>query len=227
MWRAAIKVMESDVATTFQGFPQAGIQYLADLAANNNREWFTANKATLDSQLMAPARLLCQELEAFLAVLTGTEHTTKLYRMHRNLRFSADKTPYNAHLHISFLGPSGACAWHLGIDPKSVSIGSGTFEFAPEKLQSFRDLASGSGPAISKSLTQLVSSGARLSDPELKRVPSGYPADQPFSDLFRRKGLTAWLDLGGPVEATRPDFARRCEDAFRLLMPIAEIVNRH
>lgn len=57
-------------------------------------------------------------------------------------------------------------------------------------------------------------------------VPSGYPADQPFSELFRHKGLTAWIDLGEPVEATRPDFARRCQAAFRALMPIADVIHR-
>ncbi len=215
------------MATAFKGFPDEGIQYLVDLAANNDRAWFAQNKAILESQLLAPARLLCQELEDFLGRLTGTDYTTKLYRMHRGLRFSADKTPYNAHLHISFLGPPTACAWHLGIDTKSVSVGAGTFEFAPQQLQSFRALiASGAGIAIWKTLAQLTSSGARLAEPELKRVPSGYPADQPFSELFRRKGLTAWIDMGKPDEATRPDFARRCEDAFRALMPIANVIRR-
>lgn len=214
------------MTATFHGFPEAGIQYLFDLEANNDREWFGANKATLESQLLEPARLLCRELEAFLGALTGTKYATKLYRMHRDLRFSADKTPYNTHVHISFLGQPGTCAWHLGIDTKSVSVGAGTFEFTPKQLQAFRTLASESGPAISKNLAQLVASGARLNEPELKRVPSGYPVDQSFSDLFRRKGLTAWIDLEEPVEATRPDFARRCEDAFRTLVPVAGILNR-
>ena len=215
------------MGTAFNGFSEEGIQFLVDLAANNDRAWFAANKAILESQLLAPARLLCQELQDFLGKLTGTDHTTKLYRMHRDLRFSADKTPYNAHLHISFLGPPAACAWHLGIDTKSVSVGAGTFEFPPEQLQSFRTLiASGAGAAIWESLAPLTSSGARLAEPELKRVPSGYPADQPFSELFRHKGLTAWIDMGEPVEATRPDFARRCEDAFRALIPIADVIRR-
>lgn len=146
--------------------------------------------------------------------------------MHRDLRFSADKTPYNTHLHMSFLGPPGTCAWHLGIDTKSVSVGAGMFEFTAEQLQAFRTLASDSGPAIWESLAQLVSSGARLNEPELKRVPSGYPADQPFSDLFRRKGLSAWINRGAPAAATKPDFAQRCKDAFRTLGPIADVIKR-
>ncbi len=215
------------MTTAFNGFPDKGIQYLVDLEANNDRAWFAANKAILEGQLMAPARLLCDELEDFLARLTGAPYTTKIYRMHRDLRFSADKTPYNAHLHVSFLGPAAACPWHLGIDTKSVSVGAGIFEFASDQLQAFRALiASGSGLVISKSLAKLVSSGARLAEPELKRVPSGYPADRPFSDLFRRKGLTAWIDMGTPIAATRPDFARRCESAFRSLMPIADVIKR-
>lgn len=119
-----------------------------------------------------------------------------------------------------------ACAWHLGIDTRSVSVGAGTFEFTAEQLQAFRTLASESGPAIWESLAQLIASGARLVEPELKRVPSGYPADQPFSELFRRKGLSAWIDMGEPIVATRRDFAQRCKDACRALMPISDVISR-
>jgi len=214
------------MTTVFSGFPEAGIQYLFDLDANNNREWFTANKAALEHQLLTPARVLCQELESYLRTLTGRTYASKLYRMHRDLRFSADKTPYNTHLHISFLGPEGACAWHLGIDTKKVSVGAGVFEFTAPQLQAFRSLVTQSGAAISDGLVKLVSEGARLEEPELKRVPNGYPADQPFSDLFRRKGLTAWIGMGAPSVATTQDFGRRCERAFRQLKPISDIVAR-
>lgn len=214
------------MTAAFNGFPEAGITYLFDLAANNNREWFAANKATLESQLLTPARLLCQDLEIYLETLTGTAFASKVYRMHRDLRFSADKTPYNAHLHISFLGPTGACAWHLGIDTKKISVGAGVFEFSAQQLQGFRALVSQSGSAIADSMAQLASNGARIEEPELKRVPKGYPADQPFSDLFRRKGLTAWIDMGAPSEAAAPDFGRRCEKAFSTLMPISLVINR-
>lgn len=213
------------MATVFEGFPAAGINYLFDLAANNNREWFAANRATLESQLLAPARLLCQDLESYLGTLAGTTYSTKLYRMHRDQRFSTDKTPYNTHLHISFFGPQGACAWHLGIDTKSVTVGAGIFEFSAQQLQAFRALVSRSGSTVSDSLAQLVSNGARIEEPELKRVPNGYPIDQPFSDLFRRKGLTAWIDMGAPSEAMTPDFGRRCEDAFSALVPISDVVS--
>ncbi|MHA6297080.1 DUF2461 domain-containing protein [Devosia sp. CAU 1758] len=209
----------------FKGFPNAGIQYLFDLDANNNRDWFTANKTTLENQLLEPARLLCEQLESYLGTLTGATYASKVYRMHRDLRFSADKTPYNTHLHITFLGPPDACAWHLGIDTKKVSVGAGVFRFSEQRLRAFRALVSQSGPTISENLAQLVSNGARLEEPELKRVPKEYPADQPFSDLFRRKGLTAWIDLGAASEATAPDFARRCEESFRALMSISLVVS--
>jgi uncharacterized protein (TIGR02453 family) len=208
----------------FNGFPNAGIQYLFDLDANNNRDWFMANKTTLENQLLEPARLLCERLESYLGTLTGATYASKVYRMNRDLRFSADKTPYNTHLHITFLGPPDACAWHLGIDTKKVSVGAGVFEFSAQQLQGFRAHVSQSGSAIADSMAQLASNGARIEEPELKRVPIGYPADQPFSDLFRRKGLTAWIDLGDPLVATTQDFGPRCEDAFRALVPISDAV---
>ncbi len=85
---------------TFSSFPTGTVLFLKGLRANNRRDWFNENKAAYEQDLEAPARAFCEVMRERLEALTGLSHDAKVYRIHRDLRFSKDKTPYNAHLHI-------------------------------------------------------------------------------------------------------------------------------
>lgn len=214
-------------ADGFEGFPAAGLQFLVDLRANNNRDWFTANRAVLDRDLMAPARAFCAKLQSFLGTLTGEPYATKIWRMHRDLRFSKDKTPYNTHLHVSFTpedAPAGSPGWFFGLDTEKISLGCGSFAFEPAQLAAFRTkvLAEG-GAAIASRLAELTASGVRLAEPELKQVPRGYDRAHPRAHLLRHKGFAAWIDIADRSTASRDDFAEICCAAFERLRPVYDI----
>ncbi|MBT8410855.1 MAG: DUF2461 domain-containing protein [Octadecabacter sp.] len=74
--------------------------FLRSLAQNNSRDWFHANKPRYDSALRDPALALLDEMTPRLATLTGYAITPKLFRPHRDVRFSKNKTPYKTHLHM-------------------------------------------------------------------------------------------------------------------------------
>jgi uncharacterized protein (TIGR02453 family) len=211
----------------FEVFPAAGLQFLVDLRANNNRDWFTANKGVLDRELMAPARAFCAELQSFLRTLTGEPYAAKIWRMHRDLRFSKDKTPYNTHLHISLApedAPAGAPGWFFGLDTEKISLGSGTFAFEPAQLEAFRTkVLAEDGATIASRLAELTASGVRLSKPELKQVPRGYDRAHPRAHLLRHKGFAAWIELADRGTASRADFAQICCAAFERLRPVYDI----
>ena len=82
-----------------QLIPEAKI-FLRELATNNSRDWFTANKTRYQTQLKAPALLLQEQLSANLTKITGDSVSAKLFRPQRDIRFSKDKTPYHCHLHM-------------------------------------------------------------------------------------------------------------------------------
>ena len=75
----------------FTGFPQDAFRFLAELKANNSREWFEENRQHYETCLKLPAEAfaaaLCYELEE----LTGAAHKSKIFRIHRDVRFSEDK----------------------------------------------------------------------------------------------------------------------------------------
>lgn len=173
--------------------------FLGALQANNDRRWFEAHKADYQTYLKRPGEAFAEALASALEAKTGEAHAWRIFRIHRDIRFSKDKTPYNTHLRIS-LSPDGDCAeggpvWMFGLDPDRLTLGAGVFELTKARLEAWRTRADGTdGEAIAQLFSRLVQDGVRLSEPELKRVPAPYAQDHPRGELLRHKGLTAWID---------------------------------
>lgn len=212
----------------FTGFAMETIDFLKELQANNNREWFAENKKIYECVYKAPALAFADIMSAELQSLTGDIHTPKLFRIHRDIRFSKDKTPYNTHLHISFSpehGPETPPCWFFGLDTTSLSLGVGIFGFNPEELDAFRKrVASKDGETFAKALKKMAAAGSRIGEPALKRVPSGYPKDHPNEALLRHKGLTAWRDLGDETEALNDALVNLCKAEFKRLKPLYDLL---
>lgn len=207
-------------------FPQETIKFLTDLRANNNRDWFAANKPVYEHALKNPAVAFCNLMVPELDALSGQQHSSKVFRIFRDVRFSKDKTPYKAHIHISFYrentqpGPPG---WFFGLDPDRLVIGAGIFAFDKADLETYRDRVAGpDGTKLAALLGRLTKKGIRMEDPELKRVPRGFDADHRHADLLRRKGLTLWWELGNAKLASKPTLVADCRSAFRTLKPLVD-----
>ncbi|MGX9354918.1 TIGR02453 family protein [Roseobacteraceae bacterium S113] len=166
--------------------------FLADLARNNTRDWFTAHKSTYDTALKAPAKALLDVMSVPVGKLMGGPPRTKLFRPHRDLRFSKDKTPYTTHLHMSWGNEKTGLAFFLGIAPDYVTAGAGWMAFQGAHLAAWRE---GVGAPEGAQLHAAIQNAkARLGAPELKRVPAPYDADHPRAELLRRKSLVLWDD---------------------------------
>lgn len=181
------------------------IAFLAGLRANNDRTWFEAHKDQYQAHVKHAGDAFASALAHSLEAATSEAHQYRVFRIHRDVRFSKDKTPYNAHLHIS-LSPGGGCSeggpsWMFGLDADRLTLGAGIFTFTPAQLQAWRmQAAAGEGEATARMLAGLEAAGVRIGEPELKRVPAPYAPDHPQAPLLRRKGLTAWID--GPDTET-------------------------
>lgn len=172
--------------------------FLTELAANNTRDWFTPRKDRYDNRLRDPAQALLSDVAGDLAALTGQDVDTKLFRPHRDVRFSKDKTPYHTHLHMLWTTPGSA--WFFGLSPEYVTVGGGVMGLAKDRLRAWRDLVELDGDKFTTELTALADYGFRISEPELKRVPSPFDANHPYGDLLRRKSLTVWADQSDDID---------------------------
>lgn len=196
------------------------LAFLTDLKANNRRDWFEANRGRHETALAEPARLFAAELAERLTAASGAPVTARIYRLHRDLRFARDKTPYNAHLHIGFSG-AGPGAWLVGLEPGKLVLGYGVMGFEGATLESWRAAVAGpEGAALEGILEGLGARGLRLDPPELKRVPAPYPTDHPRAALLRRKSLMVWDDDQPMNSAFGPAAPARIATALQEFAPL-------
>lgn len=208
----------------FDHFDPEALRFLDDLNANNTREWFAANKKTYETQIKHPAAAFAEALAISLGDLVGVGHTPKVFRIHRDVRFSKDKTPYNTHVHISFtpdVAQETPPMWFFGLDTKKLTLGCGVFGFEKAALNAFRDdMAGPRGVELIQLAKALGALGLRISEPALKTVPRGYDKDHPNAEALRRKGFSAWKDIQDRAFVTQPNLVRDCIKEFEQLLPV-------
>lgn len=210
-------------ASDFGGFPKDTIRFLAELKTNNNREWFAENRQRYETSLKQPAERFAAALCDELAELTAVAQKSRIFRIHRDIRFSKDKTPYNPHLHIGFMPHEGspATGWYFGLYPQRATIGAGMFTFGKKQLPRFRERLDGEdGDELRRICDALVNNGHRLSEPELKRVPPPFSQEHPDAAHLRRKSLAAWRDFDDPAWLAGPMAVAKCMESFKMLKPL-------
>jgi uncharacterized protein (TIGR02453 family) len=206
---------------SFSGFPKDLAVFLAELKKNNKKTWFDNNRARYQTVYRSPAKAFSEIMAYELQKLTRIEHTPKIFRINRDIRFSKDKTPYNTHLHISFLPNGTKPAWMFGLAPDYLTLGVGSFGFEKSELESYRARVAGrSGIKLTKNLEVLIAKGARIAEPELKRVPREFPQDHPRAELLRQKSLLVWMNIKNPKAATKPSIIDACRKNYRTLKPV-------
>ncbi|MGI9356142.1 MAG: DUF2461 domain-containing protein [Rhizobiaceae bacterium] len=206
------------------GLSKDTIKFLKDLKANNNRDWFQANKKTYEAMVKSPAAEVGAALNEQIEMLAGTPYRAKIFRINRDVRFSKDKTPYNTHVHMAFSPEDGGPIkpmWFFGLDTEKLVLGAGVFEFPKDRLESWRErVASEEGEELLEILVKLKRNGARVGEPALKRVPKPYDADHPREELLRHKGLAVWLDAPNQDFGFGDKAAANCAKEFRKLLPL-------
>ena len=226
--------------TSFEGFSPAAIQFLVDLAANNERPWFQARKAEYERLLKAPLEALCVALGETFArrgIPLSADPARSPFRIYRDVRFSKDKSPYKTHVAASF-GWAGdrneapgrahvenvhASGGYFHLQPGEIYVGGGVWHPEPSWLKGFRDRVVGDHDtfrAIVEAPAFRAMFGSVGDDGEsLKRVPSGYPADHPAADLLRKKNVTFGRRLAD-TDVMSPDLPSVIAETFATGTPL-------
>lgn len=196
--------------------------FLEELAANNSRNWFRFQKGRYDAEIKRPAERLLDMLVPILEEQTGQPVRSKLFRPHRDVRFSEDKTPYHAHLHAAWSVPDGR-GWYFGLSPDYATAGAGVMSFDDEQLMRWRDAVS--GPEGDRMAQLLSQPAARIDAPELETVPAPYPDNHPHQTLLRRKSCVVWVD--DLFDQLEPDPVAGLAAAFDHLRPVQDWLGTH
>ena len=192
----------------FRGFKREAIQFLADLAANNERAWFQPRKADYERLLKEPMEELCLALGERFAergIPLEADPRRSPFRIYRDTRFSKDKSPYKTHVAASFPWieqpgtpaaevDAGAHAngGYLHFQPGEMYIGGGMWMPERPRIEAFRAAVRDEPERVRAALWEpdfVAVFGDAHTHESLKRVPPGYPADHPLAELFRWKDV--------------------------------------
>lgn len=194
----------------FTGFGTHLVDFFDDLAANNERDWFKANKQRYDTQVAGPLRDLATLLELDFGAV-------KVYRPYRDIRFSTDKRPIQEHASLSASDDRGY-GYYLQVDADGLLLAGGLYQPPRERLERFRAMLDDPGQAdrVRHRLDEACRAGFRLSDEgKLKAAPRGYSRDHPEIDLLRHTQLALatsyppaqWLSEPACYEKVRDGWA--------------------
>ncbi|MDL2213224.1 DUF2461 domain-containing protein [Bacteroides sp. OttesenSCG-928-N06] len=206
--------------------------FLKELAANNNREWFNDNRDKYEQARIEFENLLTAaiaRISLFDESIRGIQVKDCTYRIYRDTRFSADKTPYKTHIggYINAKGKkSEHCGYYVHIEPGNCLLAGGSICPSPKVLKALRQ-------AIYDNIDEYISI---VEDPEfkkyfpvvgdnfLKTAPKGFPKDFPHIDYLKCKEYTCTYMVPDSFFTT-PDCLDKIEDVFRQLKRFADFVN--
>lgn len=131
----------------FEGFPAETFQFLRNLSDNNNKQWFELHKADYQENVLKPLQSLAAGLGPFMQSIDPDLEVRPMLnrtisRIHRDTRFSRDKSPYKTSHWITFKRPridwKDYPAYFFEISPDSYRYGMGFYSASRETMDRFR-----------------------------------------------------------------------------------------
>ena len=183
---------------TSSGFVEFARGFYAELGRDNTKTWWEAHKKDYDSRLKAPALAIIAALETPLSEIYGEPVKGKLFRPHRDVRFSNDKRPYKEHIHMLWALEAGGRqdpALYFGVSPNYVRVGGGVRGMGKPVLEDWRKFVDLDAKRVGKVVNEVEAKGFTLSEPDLVRIPRGFTADHPLERLLRMKSVVIMKDL--------------------------------
>jgi uncharacterized protein (TIGR02453 family) len=202
----------------FRGWPAEALEFYEGLEADNSKAYWTARKDTYDRDVRGP-------MEALLADLEPEFGAGKIFRPYRDVRFSADKSPYKTEI-----GATLAKGGYIQLSANGLGCGNGMWMMAPDQLARYRRAVA--DDVVGEQLVALIAGIERhgievTGHDRLKSAPRGYPKDHPRIELLRHKGVVSWKQW--PVAAWLGTAAakQRVVDFLHTTQPLKDWLETH
>ena len=212
-------------------FPPEGIAFLKNLARNNRREWFQPRKEIFETKLKEPMAALVEAINKELFRFAPdyvTDPKKAIYRIYRDTRFSADKSPYKTHIAAVFprrgLDRQAGAGFYFHVSTKSVGVAAGAYMPGPEQLLAVRTWMAANHEQFRKAARKPLKVMGELQGGTLSRMPKGFDPAHPAGDLIRMKQWLYWKELDLKL-ATSPKLLQELVACFRASAPVIEILN--
>jgi uncharacterized protein (TIGR02453 family) len=211
-------------------FSAGSFAFLEELAANNNRDWFAEHKQEYEALVRTPALAFIDAVGERLPAIAprfvadSRKSSGSLMRIHRDTRFSRDKTPYKTNIGIQFRHESGrdvhTPGYYVHISAAECFIGVGIWRPPSDALARIRSAIDEQPQAwLAARDDANFSRWFRLAGEQLKTAPRGFDRAHPLINDIRRKDFIAIADIP-PVLVEQTDFSDIACDYFATGVPL-------
>lgn len=209
---------------------QSTLDFLEVLKANNNRDWFQANKAVYEQahqNVIAFADSLLGKMRIHDHLETASGKAS-LFRIYADTRFSKDKAPYKTHFGIRFSRATAQLrgGYYFHLEPGHSFMGGGFFAPNPDDLKRIREDISFNYEDWNELLTEpnFVSTFGELRGDAVKTAPKGFDKDHPAIELLRKKQFILRHDFTDK-EVLNPNFLEKLDQTFQNLRPFFDYMS--
>jgi uncharacterized protein (TIGR02453 family) len=200
-------------AMAFRGWPVDAIEFYEGLEADNTKVYWQDHKEVYDRAVAGPMAELLTELAAEFG-------EGRVFRPYRDVRFSADKSPYKTSI-AAELNRGG----YIQLSSSGLAAGCGSYHMAPDQLDRYRQavIDDRAGPAVDALVAAARKNGISITAYEsLKTAPRGYDKEHPRCDLLRLKGLVTWKEWPVAAWLGTAQSKKRVVEFLRASVPLKE-----
>ncbi len=212
----------------FDGFRPEALQFFTGLAANQDKAWFEAHRAVYEQQVLAPLRSLVADLANELSrrgVPLTADPLKSVFRIHRDVRFTRDKSPYKTHAG-AVLSRDGSKnrfgLLYMHIDPNGSFVATGFYRPEPPMLEALRNAMLEEPARVLDAVAALTGiGGALMTEDALTRLPRGFDhaAGTPVAELMKLRSLVMQRPI--PAEdLSDPELAGSLADFAEAALPL-------
>lgn len=205
----------------FQGFPAEAFGFYQRLEADNSRSFWDAHKSDYRKYVREPVEALAGELAAEFGPAT-------VFRPHRDVRFSADKSPYKTYQGV-FVERFAGAGWYVQISADGLLASGGFHSHAPDQVERYRAAvdAETSGSKLAAIISDLRDGALSIGGGRLKTKPRGVAADHPRLELLRHRSLTAGRDWPAGPSLHGREALSLVRQTWQQLIPLCDWLCEH
>jgi len=204
--------------------------FLIELRENNHKTWFDAHRdvyTPLRSRFIAFVDELIEEASVVDPTLAGLQGKNCIFRINRDVRFSANKNPYKTNF-SAYLSKGGkkfpGAGYYFHFEPQQSFLAAGIWMPEPELLKAIRQEIDYGWNDFSKILQVAQNAGLSFDGEKLSRPPKGYEADNPAIEILKSKSfvLTEPFDMLKGEKPLKQLFVKRVGG----LKPFVDFLNQ-
>ena len=218
------------MSTAFSGFRPEALDFLVELALNNDRAWFGPRKAQYETLLKTPLERLCAAVNAEFRsrdLPLAADPARSPFRIYRDVRFAKDKSPYKTNVGASFpwVGDGGGVGGYFHMEPGGIFVGGGMWHPSSARLAALRHAAIGDGALVHAVVDdpRFRATFGAVGGDRLKRAPTGFSPDHPDIELLKLKDVTFGRPLSD-ADVQAPGLAAMIADTLSDAVPLLRLL---